>query len=108
MGNVVKVDFSRQPAVARGQEPEQARVERLVRDVAGKWNSGKMRSLYSGPTRNPYRGTVEQEQAIVDRLRSAVWANDEIVVKALLDRIGVEARYAAGVARGLREGTRCA
>jgi hypothetical protein len=48
---------------------------------------------------------AERVEAIVRRLHQAIVAEDEIVVRALMDRAEIEARYAAGLAHGLRKGT---
>ncbi|MCJ2056325.1 hypothetical protein MKL09_07155 [Methylobacterium sp. J-048] len=51
---------------------------------------------------------AERVQAIVQRLHQAIFSEDEIVARALADRAEIEARFAAAMARGLREGTLCA
>lgn len=51
---------------------------------------------------------AERIEAIVRRLHEAVFQQDEIVARALADRAEIEARFTAGMARGLREGTLCA
>ena len=51
---------------------------------------------------------AERVQAIVERLHKAIYADDTLVVRALSDRLEIESRFAASLARGLREGTLCA
>lgn len=51
---------------------------------------------------------AERVEAILKRLHQAIYQNDEIVAQALIDRAEIEARYAAALARRLREGTLCA
>ena len=51
---------------------------------------------------------AERVQAIVRRLQIAILEDDGIAARALIDRADIEASYAAGVARALREGTLCA
>jgi hypothetical protein len=50
---------------------------------------------------------AERVQAIVERLHKAIYADDTLVVRALSDRLEIESRFAASLARGLREGTLC-
>ena len=51
---------------------------------------------------------AERVEQIVKRLQQAIYQHDEIVARALIDRAEIEARFAAILARGLREGTLCA
>lgn len=49
---------------------------------------------------------TERVEVIVRRLHQAIYSGDEIVAQALADRAEIEARFAAAMANGLREGTR--
>jgi hypothetical protein len=51
---------------------------------------------------------TERVEAIVRRLHQAIFSDDEIVARALADRAEIETRFAAAMARGLKEGTLCA
>ncbi|MGH1590777.1 hypothetical protein ACRBEV_23495 [Methylobacterium phyllosphaerae] len=51
---------------------------------------------------------AERVEQMVKRLQVAIYQHDEIVARALIDRTEIEARFAAMLARGLREGSLCA
>ena len=51
---------------------------------------------------------AERLEAIVRRLHQAVFQDDEIAARALASTAEIEVRYAAMLARSMRDGTSCA